>query len=177
MKQNMILGIIVVVILAAAVIGLLGFASVYSSTNNTATYTDGTIVFSYPSNMFNTIDNTTNSSNTVWNYTVSLSDNTTNIIMGKTSNFTNPQISSSFFISYLQSGNGQVVSNPSASINPNGVHVYRYAYRSNYTNVTYYYMDFANKDNSSVYSISVYGSDLIQSQTVANQIFNSLKLE
>jgi hypothetical protein len=37
-------------------------------------------------------------------------------------------------------------------------------------------MDFANKDNNTVYDISIYGNDTTQSQKIANQIFNSIKL-
>ncbi len=160
-----------------AVIGAMGFTSFKFFNNNTATYTDGVIVFSYPSNMTNTTTNTGLGNQGVWNFTASFTNDNTWLLVGKTSLFTNPQKSSSVFITYLQSSNGQVVSNASASINPNGIQVYRYAYTlNNGTRVTYYEMDFANKDNSTVYTINVWGFNQNQSQIIANQIFNSLKL-
>ncbi|MGA2677022.1 MAG: hypothetical protein ABSE83_09040 [Methanobacterium sp.] len=177
MKNNIIGGIVAVVIIIAAVIGVIGFTSSNNSINTNSTYNDGSVMFSYPSNMTQPTYNATNNTNSsnVWNYT-SLTDNSTNILLGKTSKIPSPLLSSMLMSSYLQSGYGQIVSNLTASTNPNGVIVYRFTYESNYTNVNYYYMDFASKDNSTVYDLSVYGNDSTQSQNVANQIFNSLKL-
>ncbi len=160
-------------IMVVAVIGLLVSASFNSSINKTTTYIDGVIEFVYPSNMTQPSYNTT-SSNT-WNFTI-LTDNTTSVLLGKTSAISSSLISSTIMSTYLQTGNGQLLSNVTVSTNPNGVQVYQYVYQVNYTNVTYYYMDFAKKDNSIVYDISVYGNDTTESQNVANQIFNSLKL-
>ncbi len=175
--KNYILGIIVLVIVVIAVIGVIGFMSSNISTNTNSTYNDGSVMFSYPSNMTQPTYNATNNTNSssVWNYT-SLTDNSTNILLGKTSQIPSPLISSMLISTYLQSGYGQIVSNLTPSTNPNGVIVYRFTYESNYTHVIYYYMDFASKDNSTVYDLSVYGNDTMQSQNVANQIFNSLKL-
>lgn len=177
MKKNMILGIIVLVIIVFAVVGL-GSKYFNSPINNTATYNDGAIEFTYPSDMLQPSYNATknnNSSSNVWNYT-SLTDNSTNVLLGKTNSIPSPLISSNLMLKYLETGNGQLVSNITISTNPNGVQVYQYSYKTNYTNVTYYYMDFANKDNSTVYDISVYGNEITQSQKIANEIFNSLKL-
>jgi len=176
MKKNMILGIIALLIIVIAVIGVMGFTSSNNSINNTATFNDGSVMFSYPSNMTQPNYNaTSNNTSSVWNYT-SFTNNATSMLLGKTSAIPSPLISSMVMSTYLQTGYGQIISNVSASTNPNGVTVYRFTYESNYTNVIYYYMDFANKNNSTVYDISVYGNDTTQSQNVANQIFNSLKL-
>lgn len=174
MKKNMILGITVLVIIIAIII-VVGFTNFYSVTNNTTTYNDGAVMFNYPSNMTTPSENiSSNNTSSVWNYT-SLTDNTTNILLGKTAAIPNPLISSSVMSQYLQTGYGQLISNDTLSTNPNGVQVYRYAYEANYTNITYYYLDFANKNNSTIYEISVYGNDTTQSQNIADQIFNSLK--
>jgi len=176
MKKNMILGIIILVIIIVAAVGL-GSKYTNNSTNNSTTYTDGAIAFTYPSDMAQPAYNATstnNSSSNVWNYT-SLSDNTTSVLIGKTNTIPSPLISSNLMLKYLETGYGQTVSNITVSTNPNGVHVYRYAYETNYTNVIYYYMDFANKNNSIVYDISVYGSNETLSQNIANEIFNSIK--
>lgn len=176
MKNNIILGIIALVIVVVAVISVMGFTSFNNSTKSITTYSDGSILFIYPSNMTQTTfnaSNNTNSSN-IWNYT-SLTDNSTSILLGKTSLIPNPLLSSMAMSTYLQSGYGQIISNVTKSTNPNGVQVYKFTYESNYTNVIYYYMDFANKNNSTIYDVSVYGNDTTQSQNVANQIFNSLK--
>ena len=174
-EKNLILGILVIVVVV--VIGVLGFTSSNTSINNITTYNDGSVMFSYPSNMTQPTYNATNNTNSsnIWNYTI-LTDNTTNILLGKTSEIPSPQISSMIMSIYLQTGYGQLISNVTAVTNPNGVQVYKYEYESNYTNVIYYYMDFANKDNTTVYDISIYGNATIQSQTIANQIFNSIKL-
>ena len=158
------------------VIGELGFTSSNSSINTNTTYNDGSIMFSYPSNMTQPTYNATNNTNSsnIWNYTI-LTDNTTNMLLGKTSEIPSPQISSIVTSIYLQTGYDQLISNVTAVTNPNGVQVYKYEYESNYTNVIYYYMDFANKDNTTVYDISIYGNDTSQSQKIANQIFNSIK--
>ncbi|MGP8022886.1 MAG: hypothetical protein ACLQG5_13195 [Methanobacterium sp.] len=177
MNKNTILGVIILIVVAVAVIGVLVFTSLNNSDYKTATYTDGVIVFSYPSNMMNTTTTTGLGNKGVWNFTTSLTNNVSWLLVGKTSLFTSPQKSSSVFISYLQSGNGQVVSNASESTNPNGIPVYRYAYTlNNGTRIIYYEMDFANKDNSTIYTINVWSFNQNQSQYIANQIFNSLKL-
>ncbi len=175
MKKIMIMGIICVLIVVVALIGVLGYTKLTSSTNSTATYNDGVIMFSYPSNLEKPAYNTTsNNTTSVWNYTI-LTDNTTSILLGKTSTIPSPLISSSLMSKYLQTGYGQILSNVTVSTNPNGVQIYRYTYKADYTNVTYYYMDFANKNNSTVYDVSVYGNETAQSQNIANQIFNSIK--
>jgi hypothetical protein len=174
--KNYILAIIALVIIVVAVIGVLGFTSSNSSTNTNSTYNDGSVMFSYPSNMTApTYNATSNNTSSIWNYS-SLTDNTTNILLGKTSSIPSPLLSSMVMSNYLLTGYGQLISNITAVTNPNGVQVYRFTYESNYTNVIYYYMDFANRNNSTVYDISVYGNDTTQSQTIANQIFNSIKL-
>jgi len=177
MNKNMILGVIILIVLVIAVIFALVLTSLNNFNNKTATYTDGVIVFSYPSNMMNTTTTTGLGNKGVWNFTTSLTNNVNWLLVGKTSIFTSPQKSSSVYISYLQSGNGQVVSNATESTNPNGIKVYRYAYTlNNGTRFIYYEMDFANQDNSTIYTINVWGVNQNQSQSIANQIFNSLKL-
>ena len=99
-----------------------------SSINTNTTYNDGSVMFSYPSNMTQPTYNAKNNNNSsnIWNYTI-LTDNTTNILLGKTSKISSPQISSIMMSTYLQTGYGQIVSNVTAFINPNGIQVYRYA--------------------------------------------------
>ena len=58
MNKNTILGVIILIVVAVAVIGVLVFTSLNNSDYKTATYTDGVIVFSYPSNMMNTTTTT-----------------------------------------------------------------------------------------------------------------------
>ncbi len=175
MNKNIILGLIFLMVIAF--IGVLFFTNFNNNDNKTKTYTDGVIVFSYPSNMIKTTTTTGLGNKGVWNFITSLTNNVNWILIGKTSIFTSPQKSSSVFISYLQSGNGQVLMNASESTNPNGIQVYRYAYTlNNGTRFIYYEMDFATKDNSTIYTINVWGVNPNQSQSIANQIFNSLNL-
>jgi hypothetical protein len=99
-------------------------------------------MFSYPSNMMQPTYNAKNNNNSsnIWNYTI-LTDNTTNMLLGKTSEIPSPQISSIIMCTYLQTGYGELISNVTVVTNPNGVQLYQYEYESNYTNVIYYYMD------------------------------------
>jgi len=113
-----------------------------SSINTNTTYNDGSVMFSYPSNMMQPTYNAKNNNNSsnIWNYTI-LTDNTTNKLLGKTSEIPSPQISSIIMCTYLQTGYGELISNVTVVTNPNGVQLYQYEYESNYTNVIYYYMD------------------------------------
>lgn len=179
MKKNMIIRVLSLVVVLVAVIVLIGFTNFNSSTNQSAnkitTYNDGVIIFNYPSNMTNSTGNSTGD-NGYWNYTSSLTDNTTSILVGKTSTYNSPNASSSSFISYLTSSNGLIISNITTATNNNGVKVYKFAYKLNGSSIPYYEMDFANKNNSTVYSINIFGPNQNQIQIIENQIFNSLKL-
>ena len=66
-------------------------------------------MFSYPSNMTQPTYNATNNTNSsnIWNYTI-LTDNTTNMLLGKTSEIPSPQISSIVTSIYLQTGYDQL---------------------------------------------------------------------